>query len=446
MRKRLLRIFRRAFPALLFAVFFPFGGCLSPVSPASVPEEEQAGISAGEMPAPETDDGEARPFTLPGMGRAFVIAVPNPVIFWEPGGGKIQVQVSRSAEFTDGALLLDAETADSSMRLNLDLDESSVLFLRARPVKFLGGEWTPVTRISCKPLDIAMRPVQGCEMAVYEVTNELLAEIINRLVPGGEIVLSGEILRGKDGTPYLGLGELNYGFQFGLELLRDKDHPEMYTLAPRSGRADHPAVGLSWYGAAFICDCLSRMFGYRPAYARIASGVTADAQSGGFRMPSEAEWDYAARGPDAFVYPGGAKTLSPGSANYLRSGDPFEARGGNPAAAGGPTNPVNFYDGTEKNGYRTANGVSPSGLYDMLGNVWEWCDDLFVEEAGGGAENAGAGENAGAENSPPATGRFHVVRGGAWNVRRENLSLKSRGWYKAEGFSYSLGLRLARTP
>jgi formylglycine-generating enzyme required for sulfatase activity len=444
MRIKPARVFRRAFPAALllpFSVFFALGGC--PSSPSAAGPGEGAELStAGQA-------GEEGAFVLPGLGRDFVFAVPNPFIFWDPrpGGGEIQVQVSRSAEFGEAAILLDARASGPAKRLSLNMDASSVFFLRARPVEFFGGDWSPAVRISYRPLDIAMLPVKDYEMAVYEMTNGLLAELINRLIPGGELSVSGGIIRGKDGAPYLGLGELNYGFQFGLELLQDQDIPGAYTLAPKAGRENHPAVGLSWYGAAFICNSLSRMFGYRPAYASVAPGVTADAESGGFRMPTEAEWDYAARGPDAFVYPGGAKTLDPRAANYLRSGDPFEGSARAPDAAGGPVNPVNFYDGTEKNGYKTANGVSPLGLYDMLGNVWEWCDDIFVEQDGqpaGDPKTAGNGENA--EGPPVDSGRFRVVRGGAWNTRREDISLESRGRYKAEGLSYSLGLRLARRP
>jgi formylglycine-generating enzyme required for sulfatase activity len=432
--RRFLHIF---IPLFLLAL----AGCRTLSPGEELPEEP---------PTPgKSDVRETGPFTLPGLGTVFVFAAPNPVIYWrpQPEGRKIEIEVSSSQGFERESILFQAEADGTAMELPLNLREGVFCFLRARRLRFFGTaeDWTPVVRISYKPLVLEMRRINNYEMAVYEMTNSLLAEIANRLIPGGELVPEGEELKTREGISVLGLGALNYGYQFGLELARG-DLNE-YTLAPKQDRGDHPAVGISWYGAAFICDSLSRMFGYRPAYTDIRPGVNADTQSEGFRMPLEAEWDYAARGPEAHLYPGGASARNSLTVNYLRSGDPFESRAQDPTVKGGPTTPAGFYDGEVKNGYKTVNGVSPTGLYDMMGNVWEWCDDYYeqsAEEAGLVPQKDGEAEHA-EERDSPQKGLLRVVRGAAWNTPQPDVSLPSRGGYKAGGCTYSLGLRLART-
>jgi formylglycine-generating enzyme required for sulfatase activity len=432
----------RRFLHILVSLFLSaLAGCrtLAPVDGVSeeMPGSEKSGVI------------QTGPFTLPGLGTVFVFAVPNPVIYWrpQPEGRKIEVEVSSSRGFEQENILFKTQTAGMSAELPLNLREGTFCFLRARRLRSFGTaeEWTPVVRISYKPLVLEMRGITNYEMAVYEMTNSLLAEIVNRLIPAGELVPEGDELKTREGVSVLGLGTLNYGYQFGLELARG-DLNE-YVLAPRQNREDHPAVGISWYGAAFICDSLSRMFGYRPAYTDIGPGLRADTETDGFRMPLEAEWERAARGPQAYVYPGGASARNSLTANYLRSGDPFESLGQDPTVKGGPTTPVGFYDGGEKDGYKTVNGVSPEGLCDMMGNVWEWCDDYYVErveEAGLVPQQDGEGENP-QERDPPQQGLLRVVRGAAWNTPQTDVSFQSRGWYKAGGYTYSLGLRLART-
>jgi formylglycine-generating enzyme required for sulfatase activity len=455
---------------LVFVCALAISGCgtLAEANP-------EAGAAAGggqekeSLPAKAVEERESEVFSLPGLGSHFVFALPDPVIRWNPQArsSRIQVQVSTSEDFAEGTILFDAETPDDFIELKLGLSEDALRFLRARRLSPAGTAepWTPVVAISYKPLSLNMRTIvppgqspgfvmgassgkpreqpehrvvldQACEMAVHEMTNGLLAEILNRLLPGGEIEIGDGVIKGKDGFPYLGLGFLNYGFQFGLELRTGED-TSAPRVVPKEGRAGHPAVGLSWYGAAFVCDSLSRMFGHKPAYGILSPGLTADSGTAGFRLPRESEWEYAARGSDSHLYPGGAPDLDSRTANFLRSGDPFETRLEDPAAAGGPTTPVGFYDGEVKNAYKTMNGASHSGLHDLLGNVWEWCDDFFDPES-----YARASEE---ENAASGKDRFRVVRGGAWNTPRPDVSFTSRGWYKAEGLSYSLGMRLART-
>ncbi|MBJ7496844.1 MAG: formylglycine-generating enzyme family protein [Gemmataceae bacterium] len=131
--------------------------------------------------------------------------------------------------------------------------------------------------------------------------------------------------------------------------------------------------------------------------------------NGGYRLPTEAEWEYACRAGTTTKYSVGDK-ITPKDANYR------DSKIGEPVAVGS---------------YKP----NAFGLYDMHGNVWEWCEDWKVDY------------QAGAVTDPkgPATGERRVLRGGSfnfyvWNTRssfRFNLSPTSRYLF--------YGFRLART-
>ena len=149
-----------------------------------------------------------------------------------------------------------------------------------------------------------------------------------------------------------------------------------------------PVVGVSWYEAMAYT-----------AWSRK-------------HLPSEAQWEYAARGKDNRPYPWGKKKPSKTLANYRK-------------VAKGPTAPGSF----EK-------GVSPFGCYDMAGNVWEWCYDWYDEEY--------------YEDSPlcnpigPDEKEEKVCRGGSWTYGPDNLKTFSRFWGKPDLRDRGYGFRCAR--
>lgn len=129
-----------------------------------------------------------------------------------------------------------------------------------------------------------------------------------------------------------------------------------------------------------------------------------------YRLPTEAEWEYAARS-------GGKEEKWAGTSNESKIGD-FAWYESN---SGGKTHPV---------GEKKSNGL---GLYDMSGNVWEWCQDTFSKYAYGQHSH----------NNPIYTaGSSRVVRGGAWNSVPSHGRSASRYNY-LPSFRYSIGFRLA---
>ena len=149
-------------------------------------------------------------------------------------------------------------------------------------------------------------------------------------------------------------------------------YPE-YWNDTRWNKADHPVVGVSYYEAE--------------AYSKWA----------GKRLPTEREWEKAARGEDGREYPWGVW---------------FDKKicNSSKAAIGYPT-PVTQY----------SKGVSPYGCYDMAGNVWVWCADWYDEEK---------------KDS-------RVIRGGSWRSNPENLRSSYRDWFVAVRRTNYIGFRLA---
>jgi len=190
------------------------------------------------------------------------------------------------------------------------------------------------------------------------------------------------------------------------------------TFSIIDNRANHPVVCIRWHGAAAYCNWLSQKNGYESCYD--TSTWQCDYSKKGFRLPSEAEWEYAGRGglhEPYCIFPWGDES-DHSKANWPRSGDPFEA---------GPypwTTPVGFYNGQlhhkanfewpgRQGSYQTSDGANGYGLYDMAGNVWEWVNDWYNRDyyATCTADNPPGPER----GTPVQDGNtYRVLRSGNW--------------------------------
>jgi formylglycine-generating enzyme required for sulfatase activity len=147
---------------------------------------------------------------------------------------------------------------------------------------------------------------------------------------------------------------------------------------------DDPVKGVTWYGAAAFCDWRNLNEGLARAYDHATWACNPAA---GYRLPTEAEWEYACRA-------GSATALANGPLTYpaLEPLDPgLDALGWYGGNAGGRTHRI-----AEKQ-------PNAWGLYDMHGNVCEWCNDWIDDYGGAATDPVG-----------PATGTHRVVRGGGW--------------------------------
>ncbi len=173
---------------------------------------------------------------------------------------------------------------------------------------------------------------------------------------------------------------------------------------PPLSASDHPVVYVTSKEAMDFCEWLSRKENKR------------------YRLPTEAEWEYAAKGKDNRQFPWGNFSGAGNLANFADRNTSFgwsDSRIDDGFAA---TSPTGHYPG----------GVSPFGILDMAGNVWEWCSDYFDAY------------NPGTEVNPKGPGRVgkRIFRGGSWRSRFSSLRTTVRG-FNDPGYSFSdLGFRI----
>ena len=192
---------------------------------------------------------------------------------------------------------------------------------------------------------------------------------------------------------------------------------------------DDPVVNVSWNDAVTFCNWLSRQEG-KQEYYRIAGTTVTIAGGNGYRLPTEAEWEYACRAGTITRYPHGndpegltkaantwdalAKTKFPNHQNFLNGNDGFAF-----------TAPVERF------------APNNFGLYDMIGNAAEWCGDWYTKDY----ETLATDDPVG-----PSSGSNRVFRGGSWFSIAVSCRSALRSSYSPDSRSCDLGFRLAAVP
>jgi formylglycine-generating enzyme required for sulfatase activity len=197
-------------------------------------------------------------------------------------------------------------------------------------------------------------------------------------------------------------------FYMGKTEVTQKEYQALMGNNPSSFKGDNlPVETVTWLDAVAYCNARSRKEGLSPAYTINGETVSWNRSANGYRLPTEAEWEYAAKGggKDSFEYSGG------------NSVDSVAWYSGN---SGNKTHPV---------GTKQPNSL---GLYDMSGNVWEWCWDWYDSYSSGNqTDPTGA-----------SSGTYRVTRGGSWG----NDAALARSAYRdgdtPSGRYYDLGFRL----
>lgn len=161
------------------------------------------------------------------------------------------------------------------------------------------------------------------------------------------------------------------------------------SYSPKAGFGNHPVVNVSWYEARAYCEWV------------------------GGSLPTEAQWEYVARGMDGRIYPWGDQFDS-SRVNSLGLADGYEM--------------------TAPSGSYSPKGDSWVGAADMVGNVSEWVADWYESNYENGLTNNPIG---------PGFGDYKVLRGGGWNGERRHLRIANREIARPESRSNNIGFRCA---
>ncbi len=231
-------------------------------------------------------------------------------------------------------------------------------------------------------------------------------------IPAGTFTMgspSGE--SGRDGDEKQHRVTLTRGFLMSATEVTQAQYEAVMGSNPSEFKgASRPVEMVSWYDAVRFCNALSEREGLTAAYRISGENVTWNLDADGYRLPTEAEWEYACRA---------------GTTTRFHSGN-----------SDSDLELVGWYSGNSGEQTHDVGTKQPNawGLYDMHGNVWEWCWDWYGDYGGSVTDPAG-----------PRSGSRRVLRGGSWYFLAQHCRSANRYRFNPDGRDSSFGFRVVRS-
>ena len=258
------------------------------------------------------------------------------------------------------------------------------------------------------------------------------------LTEGGLVLIEGGtfLMGSPPDEPWRGEDEVQHEVTLGSFYLATKEVTQSEYSAVKGANpsafkgGELPVESVTWLDAIAYCNALSQSEGLVPVYTIDGENVSWDRSANGYRLPTEAEWEYACRAGTTTPFNTETSISADTEANYYGT-YPYEIENNYFSQGNLETAPGIYRQETTEVGSFDAN---PWGLYDMHGNVAEWVWDIY-----GPYPEVAVEDPMGVD-----TGASHVNRGGGWNDFAKNLRSAYRATLPADGSSRSIGFRVAR--
>gem|GEM_PF-1660755 len=303
----------------------------------------------------------------------------------KPAGGTFRVDITGTeieAFQKTGITLTDGQ----SYAFEVAMKRASIknaAFVSITGGAFQMGDETGELWSGCRPVHSVT--VSSFQMGEAEITNAQYCDFLNSAKAGSGITVENNTVKAVKGS-YAGQNYLfmsdTYETAYPGNRCWITVTDNVYSVT--AGHENWPVVAVTWYGAKAFAEYY------------------------GCDLPREAEWEYACRGGKQYLYGTDDGTIGSAKANYYISG--------------GTNHPVDVKSYPK----------NPFGLFDMTGNVWEWCSDLY-----------GAYNSASATDPTGATiGTNRIVRGGNWDYNESNGRSADRDYYSPGYRYYFFGFRV----
>ena len=322
-----------------------------------------------------------------------------------PNGGEVFVAGS------DTVITWEGVSPDEPVKIEYSIDNGANWLAIADSAIGLSYKW----RVPKTPSNQCLARVTAAAKSIHTSDIEMV------LIPAGTFQMGNTgSFWGESNEKPVHTVTISRDFLMSKYEVTQKQYEEVMGTNPSYFKGENlPVERVTWYDAVAFCNKISELEGLELCYTINGTNVTCDWDANGYRLPTEAEWEYACKAGTTTDFYNGS----------LTNKDDFPLDNN--------LDKIGWYDGNDNTKTREVGQKEPNafGLYDMSGNVWEWCWDWF------------GNYTSGAVTDPigPSSGRSRVYRGGSWNYFARYCRSASRDYSTPDSRYNYIGFRIVRT-